>query len=395
MSNNVIQNKTTCAIISFIIFVLILRNSLYTEASPTLHLLLSGLRFVSLGIFVLLYIRSPKKIDGIGFWLILYGLIIGYSTITHQTDSPFVIISIGFDILLIWGLCKLYLTSYGQYILQSIIVSMSFCIYINFILLHLHPEGLWIVDNTSYYLLGGNYNQMGRTIIPALAIAGYYRIKYNKMKLNYALLVICSLFTLFFVESKTSIVGILLLLTFYFIKSYRLRKWLGLSFIIFYLLFQLVVVFVQQDLSDKKHITYFVEEVLHKDLTFSNRTGVWTKSIKLIQESPINGYGYQSGSWYKERLEVTTAHNIILEQLITGGILGLSVFIIMIIAALRKYSMHPDSAMQFLFLGLCTYFFMMIMEVYPMTYIVLLLILLYNTKKLASDESITQETKSE
>ncbi|MCR5050666.1 MAG: O-antigen ligase family protein, partial [Paludibacteraceae bacterium] len=282
---------------------------MYTNSSLLLHATLSGIRFVCWGLFLMLFVRSPKKIDCFGFLWLMYGAVVGYSTLTHNSESPFTILSVGFDILMLWGLCKLYLPLYGQYILRAIVVSMSFCIYLNFLLLCIYPEGIWYVDSTWYYLLGGNYNQMGRTIIPALTIAGYYLIRYNHMRTNFIALITCSLLTLLYVNSKTSILGIVILLAFYLIKSNSLRKWMGITFVIGFLTFQTMAVFVQLDFSENEYIAYFVEEVLHKDLTFTNRTKVWAKCLLLIQESPIIGYGHQSENWYSGQLGVTTAHN--------------------------------------------------------------------------------------
>jgi len=396
MSNSSALDRTTCALISFIIFVLVLRNSLFTEFSPIMHTALSVLRFVCWGIFLMLFFRSPKRIDGLGFWLLMYGGVVGYSTIAHHSGAPFTIISVGFDILMIWGLFKLYLPTYGEHILRAIIIAMSICIYLNFLFTLLNPSGIWVSSREqSYFLLGGNYNQMGRTIIPAIAITGYYRIRYHKMHVNFIALIICSILSLLSVGSKTSLVGITLLLAFYFIKSYRLRKWLLIVFLIVYILFQTLAVFQQADFSENEYIVYFVENILHKDLTFTNRTTVWMKSLLLINDSPIIGYGYQTDMWYKAQLQVTTAHNIILGQLLTGGFVGLTLFIISIITAIRQYLKNSFPAMQYLFFGLCTFFFMMIMEIYPIMYIALILIILYNSKDLAPNNQPEAETTNE
>ena len=384
MNNSSTLDRTTCTIISFILFVLILRNSLYTDLSPIFHYTLSGLRFICWAIFLMIFFRSPQKIDKLGFWLILYGSLIGYSTIIHHSGAPFTIVSVGFDILMIWGLYKIYLPAYGEYILRSIVIAMCACIYLNLLLLIVYPGGLWTTSGgQSYYLLGGNYNQMGRTIIPAIAITGFYRLRYDLMRTNFIALIVCSALTLLIVGSKTSLIGIILLVAFYFIKSYKLRKWILISFFIGYFIFQILVVFIQADLSQNEYMVYFIEQVLQKDLTFTNRNVVWLNSLQLISDSPIIGYGYQSDAWYMDQLHVTTAHNLILGQLITGGIVGLSLFVIIIIVAVKQYLRYAFPTMQFLFFGLCTFFFMMIMEVYPIMYIVLLLLILYNTENLA------------
>ena len=388
-------DRTVCTIISFIIFVLVFRASFYLNQAPFLHDVLSILRFISWGLFLMLFFHSPQKIDGLGFWLITYAGLIGYSTIVHSSDAPFTVISVGFDILMLWGICKLFLPTYGQFILRTLSIARSFCVYLNFILLFIYPEGVWITPGgNGYFLLGGNYNQMGRTIIPAITITGFYRLRYNQMHINFPFLIVCSTLTLLYVGSKTSLVGIVLLIAFYFIKSYRARKWLLISFIIVYGLFQYLAVFAQQDFSKNEYVVYFVEGVLKKDLTFTNRTEVWLKSITLFEESPIIGYGYQTDEWYTSHMGVTTAHNLILNQLVSGGIVGLSLFVILIFISVKQHLKSPFPASQFLFFGLCSFLFMMIMEVYPLTYIILLLILLYNSEQFAPEQEPTIEKQN-
>lgn len=326
--------------------------------------------------------------------MLMYGVVLGYSTITHNSEAPFTIISVGFDVLMLWGIFKLYAPTYGEVILRSIVVSMSLCIYINLVLMFLYPHGFWTskTGTSSYFLLGGNYNQMGRTIIPAVTITGFYKMLYNRKSTALIALIIASALTLFLVGSKTSIVGIGLIVAFYFVKSPRLRKRLIILFIAAYFIFQAMAVFGAYDLSKNEYIVYFVEQVLKKDLTFTNRTRVWANSIILISKSPIIGYGYQTDEWYRSILQVTTAHNLLLGQLISGGIIGLSIFIMTIISAARKHLQYPYPASQFLFFGLCTFLFMMIMEVYPYTYIALLLLLIYYSDKF--DTSSKQENLS-
>ena len=376
------------AIIFFIIFVFVCRNSLYTDDLPIIHYAFSAMRFACWAIVLMLYFRSPQRIDALGFFMLLYGVVVTYSSFTMQSDSKFSVLSIGFDVFMIWCLFRLYLPQCAQLILESFITSLAVCIYINFILLLLYPNGI-----RGWFLLGGNYNQMGRTLIPAIAIHGFYTLQYGKKKLSFIALSTISLLTVLYVGSKTSTVGLVLLLIFYFVRSAQIRKWIFISFISVYIIFQIFTVFMPQDLSENEYITYFVEEVLHKDLTFTNRSTVWAKTILLIADSPIYGYGHRAPDWFSNLLHVKTTHNQILHVLIMGGFIALSIFITQIVLAIKSYAKNRNIATQFLFFGLCTFFFMMIMETYNYTYIALLLLILYNIKDFVSnyEETIEQQ----
>lgn len=313
-----------------------------------------------------------------GWGFIAYFVIVTISSILGRSDEPFSLISDLGDIFVFWGICILYLPDKCEFIIRTLIVSLCCCIYFNFILMLKYPEGLWW-DNSSnmgYYLLGGNYNQMGRTLLPAIGIHGYYTIRYNKWRTSlYALMAAC-IATLLIVGSMTSLVCVLILVIFFFIPNEKTRRLAIISFLIFYLLFQGFVVFLQQDLHSYKLFTYFVEEVLHKDLTFTHRTTVWADGFALIGESPLIGYGYNSTEWYAERLQVATAHNIIIDEFIKGGTLLFMVDMFLVFTAISTYLKNRCRETQFLAFSCLTFMFMMIMEVYMFAYVAMMLLLL-------------------
>jgi O-antigen ligase len=96
-----------------------------------------------------------------------------------------------------------------------------------------------------------------------------------------------------------------------------------------------------------------------KDLTFTNRTDIWSASVDVIGDKPWTGYGW-NGVWVDETVEPTVtlnretgfiaghAHNVVLEMLLEGGVIGLvlyfSFFGSVAIAAWRALRTHPDIA---------------------------------------------------
>jgi O-antigen ligase len=96
-----------------------------------------------------------------------------------------------------------------------------------------------------------------------------------------------------------------------------------------------------------------------KDLTFTNRTDIWSASVTAIGESPWIGYGW-NGVWVDADIEPTVtlnrdtgftaghAHNVVLEMLLEGGVLGLGLYLVFFgsvgVAAWRALRTHPDLA---------------------------------------------------
>lgn len=94
-----------------------------------------------------------------------------------------------------------------------------------------------------------------------------------------------------------------------------------------------------------------------KDLTFTNRTDIWSASVGGISDSPWIGYGW-NGVWIERDVEPTIslnreigfeaghAHNAVLEMLLQGGFIGLTLYLVffgsVVVAAWRALRTHPD-----------------------------------------------------
>ena len=73
---------------------------------------------------------------------------------------------------------------------------------------------------------------------------------------------------------------------------------------------------------------YFVN-YLHKDVTLSARTIVWSIAINLFKKNFIVGIGIQSADYLKSILYgVSHPHNLFLSILLTSGIIGFIIYMI-------------------------------------------------------------------
>jgi O-antigen ligase len=105
-----------------------------------------------------------------------------------------------------------------------------------------------------------------------------------------------------------------------------------------------------------------------KDLTFTNRTDIWSASVTAIDDSPWIGYGW-NGVWIEPNVEPTAglnreigfeaghAHNAVLEMLLEGGVVGLTLYLVFFgsvgLAAWRAMRTHPDIARWALLILAC------------------------------------------
>ena len=161
-------------------------------------------------------------------------------------------------------------------------------------------------------------------------IAGYFwAILYANIQKKFvrpALLLIAIHITLIFTWCGTGLMAIVtidvLLLAFRLIQiDFSVGKgYIG------YLIVVLLIVF----LRFQNIFSYLIEDVLKKDLTFTGRTIMWDYAILLIQKNPIIGYGYMDQETETILLGGAHSHNILLEQLLRGGIIYAILFALMI-----------------------------------------------------------------
>lgn len=269
-----------------------------------------------------------------------------------------------------------------SFVLQCLAFAFSFCVYINFIHIVTHPM-LWMIDEyktADGYLLGGNYNQMGCRLLISLSTC-LLCLRYSWLWIvNFVLQSVIVIASLFMVSSMTSLSMISLFLVFCLIPSIRMRKMGIYCLFVVFILFQVFVVFNGRGLENNNIARYIVVDVLHKDLTFTNRTYMWEAGINLFLKSPIWGWGYPDSNWYRANMESLAIgpHNFLLSILVNGGVLLFFLYVYICSVAFKaiKHYMN-DHNLQILLFSVLSLWFMSLMEMYPYTFMFYALALLY------------------
>ena len=367
------------------------RHSVYTELSlffllgnsvlaltevPFLQLLFSGLRMIAVVYAFLLLLQNFRM--GKFAWLVIgFYAVLLVITMMHQ-GAMNMWVSFFMNTLSIAILTYYSLRRSPQMTLDIFARIFAIFIYFNFISMLIAPSGLF----RGAYPLGRNYNQVGAAVLCGMVtyIAAYH-MQLRSFVATVIMCFVCVL-TPVMLGSMTSAVGCTLVFLFFLIPNTKLRKLIIVSFFIFYLVFQAFVVFLQSDVSDNKEVTYFVEDVLGKELTFSDRTRVWAVAYTMIEDSPKTGYGLRSTDWFDDQLRVLSAHNIILQMLIYGGIVLLSAFILVIVIAIRRSLKDRSKISDTMLFGVGVFFFMMMMENYSIVLIFYMLNILFYTPEL-------------
>lgn len=340
---------------------------------------------ISFAFMIVLYLHSGEM-TRFGFLHFLFMLSLIFATIINNINVKTVI----YQSLFVWQILIIfnYYKTHTTKIIKYFAISLSFCVYASFFQLVTHPT-LWMIDSNKDivgYLLGNNYNQIGCRLIIALG-TNVLCVKYSKIWMfNYIATSLCSIVSLFMVGSMTSLSMVALFCVFTLIPISKLKKNVLLAVLALFIFFQVFVVFNGRGLENNDLARYLVEDVLHKDLTFTHRTYLWDAALNIIPKSPFWGYGLVEGDWYKAHMSSIAMgpHNFILAILINGGMLLFVLYILICvysIHSIRSYFREND-VKNLIFSVICLWT-MALMEMYPYPIMLYPLALIYsyqNTK---------------
>lgn len=274
-----------------------------------------------------------------------------------------------------------YYNNRFQVILTTFAVVFSLCAYLNLFHIIANPQLWFIEDEKSIggYLLGNSYNQMGCRLICAI-ITSYLCQKINKWwTVNTIFVIIASLIALFIVRSMTSLTCLILFSILCFLPYKPIVRLSCYGLLVFYVLFQLFVCSLGKGLENNELATYFIVDVLEKDITFSNRTEMWDSALTTFWESPLWGHGLVDGEWYLSHMNSTATgpHNLIFSFLIYGGVILLILFLYIFYLSVRHILLSKDKYENLCLIAIAVYLIMSTMEVYPYSFTLYLLILAY------------------
>ena len=223
-------------------------------------------------------------------------------------------------------------------IIATLIYGLSYIKYFNVVGGMHHGQrkrlsyGYVITEQNWYFFTYDNASVF--IFLPIAAVFVYYCIRFDKSKFKLCLLYEIMVFLMYLLKSAATAEAIFLLFiiasTYYF---YKLSKNEKIKFDLDYkktwlliiVVFLLVLTIVGSDLA------YTVAGFFGKDGSFTGRDAIWNRAKELIAQSPIFGYGMEDVFFKTMRLIYSHCHNILLEILYDGGIVGLSLYAAMII----------------------------------------------------------------
>lgn len=196
-------------------------------------------------------------------------------------------------------------------------------------------EGLWHIPETSNYLWGFD-NSSAFKFIPAMVL---FLLNTNPQSKRSRYLTFAGLFliTAAFIYTKAimALLGALLILLYYVLLFQRnqAEKLLSLkNCVILILIIAVVLIGMNKNIPFLQKIASETDKVN----SLNYRFGVWEKTIDQAVESPLLGYGFEERFDTAEKLGIDHPHNIFLDILYRGGLLGCLIYGAMLILACKK-----------------------------------------------------------
>lgn len=337
-------------------------------------------------------LRKPE-VTRFDMYTIVYYTLLFVITIVSGNDIKSAAYCI-IEIILLLAVFNYFSDNFSLTVKASALV-WSAIIYGNLAMMVLYPDWIYAAEDTfTGYLLGGNYNQMGGRIICG-CVTNALCLKFGRQwMLNVSATFVAAIVTLLLVGSMTSSFCVLLFTIYCIFPSFKVQKIGLVAFFVFYLCFQFFVCFSGEGLQNNPIAVYIIEDVLGKDMSFTYRTTMWDAAGKLFVKSPIWGFGLADEEWWLANLSSLAKgpHNFIYGIMLSGGLLLLSVFVMICSEVVKKIlKFGIDRMYGVLLMGILTWLFMGTMEVYPTFFIIYLLLLAFYYPRIKGEKEPSAE----
>lgn len=288
----------------------------------------------------------------------------------------------------IWAVSTIYIV---MYCIRKIGIAESFrmlsysfssVLWINYILMVLYPNGLANgshIENryTSIHLLGQS-NQMTIYIFASILLMICSIITGKKITIRYLLFTLLPVllpYTIsgvsFSATGKLGMVIIAIGLVLFWIAPKFINRISKPPIIV---LISVIFFITLTRLLTLEAVSNFIVNVLGKDVTLSERTTIWSQTYVMLSDfkTLVFGIGEVGGGGYVQIWtgHIFSAHNILLQVCLLGGLCLIIIFLIMFGIAVKNIGQIADKNRALVSIMLLAFCFENMMEVYPFAMIV-------------------------
>lgn len=305
----------------------VMGSSAYLKSFSLIGLMVDAIQLFVLG-YCFLYAIKEERQNIYTYLVILFYTALGIATYMGSREFT------SFIVYAIQGIGATSFVCYGtekcpKEMIRALRNTILFFVLLNLLLMIIKPNGFSGTGNTTYYLLG--YRIAFTPFVCAMCFFAMIDdcIAGKRVSLTTIFSVCVAYVTVFLENVSTGIVTLTLVLGFLLFCQYRKRMFNLYHFYVLYLIvFISIVVF-----NIQYHIpffSYFLTDILGKDLSFDNRTTIWMYTLAEIIRKPIIGHGVTGGGGilvqFEYRTATLSAHNQFLNTLWEGGMAAFLAF---------------------------------------------------------------------
>ena len=282
---------------------------------------------------VILFLKKQMKLNFNDIVVIIFIFVAILSNLSNGLSIIFTIRRY-ISWILITFLIDVYMKNKSKKFIRYSSIAFSSLIIINFFSILINPVNYFNNLTRTHFLGFDNDN------VPVLLLGIYFNILELVVDNNRSFLsiisIIITMISLILVWSANGIIG-LIMIAFYIIffdknnKSFNKVLNLRNYFIVATTFFVFIILFRAQD-----NFKWFIEDILHRDLTFTGRTYIWDNALKCISNNKLFGVGIYDFSSRLLETGVYHAHCTFLNVIFENGILGLCAYLIIYILAIKK-----------------------------------------------------------
>lgn len=196
-------------------------------------------------------------------------------------------------------------------------------------------EGLWHIPETNNYLWGFD-NSSAFKFIPAMI---FFILATDPKSKKSKLITMVLLFTItlafVYVKAIMAILGCLLVFIYYAIlyQRDRILKILSLkTCVIIVCIIAIILIGLNENIPVLQDIASNTDKVTSLNYRFF----VWDNTIEAIGENPLLGFGFEERLVTAEKIGIDHPHNIFLDMLYRGGLIGGLIYALMLIRACKR-----------------------------------------------------------
>ena len=319
-------------IISIIILLVMFEPPYISELFPSVHLVCIALKIATLGFVLLSFFSKYAKQAKYEKILILYVSYCLYqliNTILQGQGVNGAISDFCFCMYFIYA-CTDKNTDLFDFLYDVHLVLTIYAV-INMITMILYPNGMWNVPAIGEYWFLGMDNMFINYMYPLTVIS--VMLLRHHFRWVYLFTIGISVGTLLSRWAATSMIGIII-----FLILVLLPKKISIKIKPKYFFVAMIIIsIILMGSYSSNLLEYIVVDLLHKDLTFSNRSFIWEIALLYIIQKPLFGYGKLISSVFSGMLKLGShPHNMCLYQLFVGGGLGALAYAILSFMAFER-----------------------------------------------------------